>query len=43
MPTKEEREKEQEQDQTRSSNEGKEFDRPIPKNIEKNEIKKPKE
>jgi len=36
-------EKEQEQDQTRSSNEGKEFDRPIPKNIEKYLEKKEKE
>ena len=28
-------EKEQEQDQTRSSNEGREINRPLPKNIEK--------
>jgi hypothetical protein len=36
-------EKEQEQDQARSSNEGKEFDRPIPKNIEKYLEQKEKE
>ena len=36
-------EKEQEQDQARSSNEGKEFDRPIPKNIKKYLEKKEKE
>tara|TARA_B100000497_G_scaffold16563_1_gene19342 strand:+ start:5483 stop:8656 length:3174 start_codon:yes stop_codon:yes gene_type:complete len=36
-------EKEQEQDKTRSSKEGKEFDRPIPKNIEKYLEQKEKE
>lgn len=36
-------EKEQEQDQARSSNEGKEFDRPIPKNIKKYLEQKEKE
>jgi hypothetical protein len=36
-------EKEQEQDQTRSSKEGKQIDRPLPKNIEKYLQEKEKE